>query len=422
MEVTGLTAKCDSGRAVLAAHLFPTQWSGKALRLYFSADGAQYTPQCRGDPIAAALLVPCMLGGEDLHIVAPVSDELLTNIERIQSLLAHWYPKQLRKIHVTAQSESPSSVVPAQGTGCFFSGGVDSWYSYLTNVSQITHLVFVHGFNSKPSLEDEEGLTALREQLIAAAEMYGKQALVVRTNIRQLSDAKWRGAPWVDKRGFGQFWAGAWHGSILAAVGLFLNPLLGRVFIASSAGDWPKYSRSEPLPWGSHPELDHLWSTSSVQFVHDSAQRTRLEKIHALAANDLALSYLRVCSDRSCGECEKCLRTMAALRIAGGLERATAFGPGRTEQLIPRLRRLSDSPSALSIRKTWWYEELRARAEEQRDSELAEALALILSRRFSLMQKGRFWLGRVARRLWAIMPNMIRNGLKQCLAKFSAQV
>jgi len=62
-----------------------------------------------------------------------------------------------------------------------------------------------------------------------------------------------------------------------------------------------------------------------TQIYHDGCDVTRSQKVDRVAQTDAALSVLRVCFKEyttfgaayNCGTCEKCVRTMVDLRIAG---------------------------------------------------------------------------------------------------------
>src|SRR6185503_7279803 len=106
--------------------------------------------------------------------------------------------------------------------------------------------------------------------------------------------------------------------------GLMLRPMTGRVFIAAT------HTYAFLRPWGSSPLLDPLWSTEATRFVHDGAEATRCEKImNWICRSELALENLRVClsnDDRyNCGRCEKCVRTMIPIYVAGCLEQCPVF-------------------------------------------------------------------------------------------------
>jgi hypothetical protein len=115
-------------------------------------------------------------------------------------------------------------------------------------------------------------------------------------------------------------WDRLYHGAAMASVGLALESVFDRIFIASSF--------SHDQPWGSHPALDPLWSTERCSFSHDGSDARRVDKIRFVAQLPIVMDTLRVCTLRpisgniyNCGLCEKCSRTMVGLHIAGALGR-----------------------------------------------------------------------------------------------------
>src|SRR2546430_360740 len=157
--------------------------------------------------------------------------------------------------------------------------------------------------------------TRLRERvadaLRRAAQELGKPLIEVETNLRAFSDS------YVS-------WSEEYDGSALASVALLLSAELGKVYIPAS------FSEAFLMPWGTHPHLDPLWSTEGTEIVHDGNQTGRPQKVARIAQSEAALRWLRVCWENrdqayNCGRCEKCLRTMVNLRIAGALDRCPTF-------------------------------------------------------------------------------------------------
>jgi hypothetical protein len=174
---------------------------------------------------------------------------------------------------------------------------------------RVSSLVLVKGFDIDPRQTDLWQRTFENVSAVAAAE--NVDLTVAESNIHELLE------PII-----------AWdyaHGGCLAAVGLFLRRGFGRLYIPST------HSVEEQIPFGSNLALDSHWSTEQISFVHDGSESTRLNKvITRVAQSAVALQYLRVCYTNknaayNCGRCDKCLRTMVNLHIAGALERAKTF-------------------------------------------------------------------------------------------------
>ncbi|MFZ0529715.1 MAG: hypothetical protein WAL91_04160, partial [Propionicimonas sp.] len=195
-----------------------------------------------------------------------------------------------------------------EGIGAFFSGGVDSWYTVIRH-PEITHLIYVEGFDVP--LADMRLRERTRSHIRRVATELGKPLIEVETNLRDLLDRY-------------TLWAQESHGAALACVAIGLAPHFDRVLIPST------YPTTALRPWGSHPDLDVLWSTSGLRLVHDGVEAGRAAKVAALKDHQLALDHLRVCwvntdSAYNCGRCEKCLRTMTNLYANGLLERCVTL-------------------------------------------------------------------------------------------------
>jgi len=309
------------------------------------------------EPFLAASLLLAMRAGEALQIPGVVSPRLLEGVERIQDIF-HVWDRRLKRVAVESLPGLRAAAAShRRGVACFFSGGVDSFYSLLKNAGEITALIFVHGWDV--SLDDGPLRAKVSEAIGAAARQVHKPLIEVETDLYAMRKGyvKWR----------------FYHGAALASVALLLSPLFHRVIIPAS------HSYSQLFPWGSHPLLDPLWSTEDTELVHDGCEATRTEKVVRIASSDAALQWLRVCFENregtyNCGQCEKCLRTMVSLRAAGVLGRCSAFD--RPLDL--------DAVSRMEIREInvrgFAEDNLRFVEKHARDPALAEALRECLRR------------------------------------------
>lgn len=287
---------------------------GRSYRLETAFQWDEPTP---ADPPSANAALAAVLHGSmrrvhrRIGVPGPLDRTTRANLPRLQALVAeHWPELPLRPVRVEASDATPSP--GGDRIGVFFSGGVDSLYTLLTNRDRVDDLILLRGFDIglEPELDDvwEEVVAAGRE---VAAET-GTRLIPVRTNIRPLLE------------GLRCHW-GVSHGAALAHVGLLLQPWLREIYIASS------FDIEHVSPWGSHPETDPLWSTDTLRFIHHGIETNRLGKIRSISASPVALRTLRVCNNvqlhgtYNCGRCYKCLPTMLALDIAGALERCTTL-------------------------------------------------------------------------------------------------
>jgi len=283
---------------------------GKRLcrEIRLSCKGAQLSKS--GDALLCFGLLPAIELGVDLHIHASVQAELLERCGEIQSLICQWYPgSRPIKIHV-AGTEPPSIVARNQRSAVFYSGGVDSSFSLLSEAGQLDGTITLIG--ADVATDDEFRAQRLDQMSNDVANHFDLQQVVVTTDIRKTMD---RLIGWVE-----------YHGAVLAGVGHLLSQDFGKVIIASSA-DLSSWNR----PWGSHPGLDPLWSTPNLE-VHHHGLLDRLSKIDSISNSEILLRNLRVCDyeEPNCGGCEDCnfmlhsLETLDARQLAPTFQRGDA--------------------------------------------------------------------------------------------------
>ncbi|WP_377451923.1 hypothetical protein [Rhodococcoides fascians] len=261
-------------------------------------------------PWLPPMLVAGMRKNWSIAFDSPVDSTALRGASAAQKVFLDWYPRRFRRVSVSAALSDTLS--GGRGVGCFFSGGVDSFYSAITQSDRITHLIFVHGFDIAAGNEDLAG-RALASARDAAAEL-GKPLIEVKTTLRSAFGDR-----------LSLDWGYDFHGAALAHVGLALSGHLSTVLIPSSNSRW------DQVIWGSHPDLDPLWSSGSVTVEHDALDEDRLGKIRRLATDETALQHLRVCWENrdgrfNCGVCVKCIRTKIGLAAAGA-QSAALPGP-----------------------------------------------------------------------------------------------
>lgn len=333
------------------------QIADKNFKIYFKNNGNTLLSG-NTEAFIACCLLPCMkMGGGKIAVSGNVSTKFISALSTIQDIYCVWEPS-FNRIEVIDSTYEATVPLPQKRVGAFFTGGVDSFYTFLKHQEEITDLIFVHGLDIQ--LED----TLLREKtsdmIHKVATEYGKNVIEIETNIRELLNF------YVD-------WGKLGHGPALAAIGHLLSPTFYRIYIPSS------YTYSNLFPWGSHPILDPLWSSDSLEFIHDGCEATRVNKVALIAKHEIALHSLRVCwtnpdSIYNCGKCEKCIRTMINLKINNALDKSTTFN----EQLnINQVKKIV----AHSVgTRAFIQENLDVLEKNQNDKELIKALKYVLNK------------------------------------------
>jgi hypothetical protein len=329
-------------------------------QVYFSVGDAAQGRYVSADasPFAAALLLPSMKQGEDLIIKGSISEQLYQGMHEIMHEVLTW-DIGLRPIKIQAEDLVPDPPRPPRSAS-FFSGGVDSFYTYLKHqadreeADRISSFLLVNGFDISRHNTRLWNRTLENIKSVAAADGIG--LIVVRSNIQGLVEPI-------------LLWDYA-HGGCLAAVGLFVRGAFRQIYIPST------HSVAEQIPWGSNLALDGYWSTESTAFVHDGTEATRLEKVtRQIARSPLALGHLRVCFENepgayNCGRCDKCLRTMMNLYVAGVLEQSGTFPHQIDPELVAAVPTIPGPHGGIFHR-----ENLRALADQDRAPELRQAIA-----------------------------------------------
>jgi hypothetical protein len=193
------------------------------------------------------------------------------------------------------KSIAPSPALAPGTTALLFSGGVDSFYSLVRNPA-VSVLVFIIGFDVR--LQNKEVWQAVvRAHRDLAAER-GLRFITVATNLR-------------DHPVLGRMRWARYHGVLLAAASHLLSGQASHWIVSSS------FQQDNLMPWGSRPDLDHLWSGGGVRITHFGAEKWREDKLAAMAGVPMVHRHLRVCyadprAEGNCGCCERCVRTRLA--------------------------------------------------------------------------------------------------------------
>lgn len=323
---------------------------------------------------------------QELVLEGAVDAELLGNAQRLMEIWSQWRPAR-RPIPIRADVVAATDGPPPRRTGLFFTAGADSYFTLLhrdaaarethargrapggdrgsdlgegpadARIHDLIHdLIYVWGFDIP--LKNRAAFDAKRATLSRIAAETGKTPVFFATNLRE--------------SGIRQPWGPVMHGPALGGVGLLLGNRWRTVLTSSFLLE------GDDDAWGSTPLTDALLSTSATRTEPYGETRDRLEKLAFVTRTPIALDTLHVCweerSERNCGRCEKCFRTMLALEIVGVRERCSTF-PREPLDLGHLARIWKDRPN---LART--YARLQAHADRAGRHEVASAIGACLAR------------------------------------------
>ena len=289
----------------------------RGIEAYFETGGdVPFLEENLGDLWVAPAMVMAMRQGAALKLADPISPGRREDLGIIQDVFATWYPDRMTRVPLRVRKGTPIPRIPLRDDqrvgGACFTGGVDSFYTLIRNGrNRIGALVYGHGLDvpeAQSPFQDK-----VERVLDSVARDTGVPVLSARTNLRRV--LSWGSARWGNDG----------HGAALASLGTVLSSRLRTLRVPST------HSYLDNMPWGSHPLLDHRWSTNRLKIIYDGAGADRVEKTDFIAHDPLAQRHLRVCFSQfealNCGRCEKCVRTMLTLEIAGTLDKFANFEP-----------------------------------------------------------------------------------------------
>lgn len=333
MLIRDLTTIADGAARVSSAAIAWEDQDYPEQQLTFTVERSGDAPACdeAGEPSADAFLSACfplaaVHGEARVRIEGRPCPMLVEGLYTAHAWWASWggMPTPAPAIEPLPRGRGYVSSAPRRAVA-FLSGGVDGLHMLMRNrqnyrkddPAYIRDALFIHGFDIGKRARDAENdryQMAWRRLEPIAAEM-GVRLVSCRTNLRHLPTQP-------------GFWYHRHNGAALVAVGHAATAGPTFLFVAAS------HDVANPVPIGTHPAIDGLFSSQRVTVIHDGARYPRFQKVRDLASWPTALAGLRVCSanvgsEANCGRCEKCLRTRLEL-LAAGVEETAAFGSSLT--------------------------------------------------------------------------------------------
>lgn len=283
--------------------------------LWFSTkkEFGHYLCHERGDAFLVAMLLYAMKRGEDIHILAPISERLYyTLTKHFVKVVADILPGYHRVKIICDIDEG--YVENAGGVGTGLSCGIDSFCTVIEHTDEscppnyrLTHLTFFNvGASGDYGGDQARDLFYKRiEAVKPCAKDLGLPLVTLDSNISEILDMDFV----------------ATHTYRNVAAVLALQKLFKIYYYSSSNTIWQfELSKS----YCSHYDVYglNMLSTKDTEFYSTGEIYSRLEKTDIVSTHPLSYEYLNVCvaAESNCSKCHKCQRTLIALDLLGKLD------------------------------------------------------------------------------------------------------
>jgi len=289
------------------------------LILFYEVDDdyGNYLCDDRCDAFLVVALEYAMFYNLDITCEAPVSSRLLYQLDTFYIPTVSKNVFYAHNIKITSKT-TDVEIENARGVGTGFSGGVDSFYSVLKYLNtkdryELTHLLIANvGALSFSDTELSKNIfEKYVEKYLNVIEDLALPLIKVHSNIQDL----YRDCP----RSNVKFATALKTCSCVIA----LQKLFHIYYFASGVqfGDF----FLDPTALGSYDLLNlQCISLDKLTFYSSGAETTRIGKTKFIADNPIAQKNLSVCpidTEKNCGRCSKCLRTVIQLYLTSNLEK-----------------------------------------------------------------------------------------------------
>jgi hypothetical protein len=326
MRIENIRSEKKEAKARITATVTWEDSDRPTREIYFETDeGFAQDLSCNPHSFLVGCIMPAMRHGEErIAIDETICPEVRNGLETAMGWICEWYGPPRKPVRIEAKpGVRPPLPRTGERAGSFLSGGLDSLAILRANrldfpldhPRSIKDCLVVYGFDigglAAGSGQDFETFERAMATLPAVAEDAQVTLIPVFTNVRHLEDDVY-------------FWMYEFHAAALASVAHAFARRLTCMSISSTIGIEKQHA------WGSHPVLDPNYSSTDLQVRHEGVRLSRLDKAKLVAGWDVAVQNLRVCWTNppgmlNCGKCEKCVRTMTELLIAGKLSHTRAF-------------------------------------------------------------------------------------------------
>ena len=336
-------------------------------------------------------------------------------LDRIQARLKEIYPSVPWRGRVLFEGHEEPPSEHSLGAIALFSGGLDSVHTVYRHMDERPTLVRLISPFMDPSMRAaafEHGTQFAARHALGFVTIVSNVNYFLKADRLFFPDLVRRRRPW---------WVGVQYGMGTASAAAPVAYLKGaaRVYLASSVSE---EHRPDDRQFASQPSIDDNVAWPGTQVIHDSFELSRQQKVQDLVrrcAEGMPKPALRVCNYPveariNCGNCEKCLRTMAGLIVEGEAPADWGFSVD-AGSAIARIRRAFEEGrwSILEDKVSYWGEIRReAQSATRCPPDFAQWLLSLNLEHHHRRSRRRLWLQTIARKY---LPSTVKAAVRPIL-------
>lgn len=266
------------------------------------------------------------------------------------------------EIHYKKQINNLDNTSKISSKNIFFSGGIDSFFTFFSIVSKNKRLILVRGADIK--LDDDDGWSEVKRMINNIKLNYNVKAEFIETNLISFLNS--------DKLNYisgniNDWWSRVQHGPGFAALVAPINKNYYESYISAT------HSKDFNTPWGSSPKIDNLIRYSNHKIIHFGYDHTRQQKIKKIIKlinnNKFHKPVLRVCyknkniGSQNCCNCEKCFRTITGLVVAGSTPKDFGFNISINEAYLRLKKTLENNEIVFDENRLFMWQDIQKHIE-----------------------------------------------------------
>lgn len=273
-------------------------------------------------PLLCNLMPIAWFAGFDVEI-PEVDEDFFRSLEALKTEWSRHYPMLLDRKSTLTVANLVGNRIEGEKPAMLFSGGVDAFATYFRHFEQTPDLITIQGADIE--LTDDKQWADVKRFNESEPILKQNAKHYIRTNFQQFYTHK------VDYLlpNLG-WWGNVQHGMALIGITAPLSWVekYHTIYIASTRSVHMEFNA-----WGSMPEIDNLMKWAGLQTIHDGFELKRQDKVDTIVdavgrlqkETTIRVCYSELKNDLNCSRCEKCVRTIFGIMMAGGNPKTYGF-------------------------------------------------------------------------------------------------